>query len=248
MRRSRYFIHADLSAVQRTKICRSDLPAIDVIRRLKTFRTFLLLPCVPILRHCDAFVTNFTAAEFRTLYRKMLRYKTETLFAVACVENERIAISFYIISLHIQPIAVKRTVTRFRLADMGARKYLHITIRRMSLIGVNIPINFDHEFRDVQKDLLKNQSLRKKSALRTRRLTAQLAVVITNQTRCRSCARAVHGRTKREPARRTRRASFPRFVFVLANRDMSGDGSVANSVAFQAEVTWFEFDHEPIDG
>ncbi|GBP49635.1 hypothetical protein EVAR_37417_1 [Eumeta japonica] len=30
-------------------------------------RPFLLLPRVPILRHCDAFVTNFTAAEFQIM-------------------------------------------------------------------------------------------------------------------------------------------------------------------------------------
>ncbi|GBP65065.1 hypothetical protein EVAR_46859_1 [Eumeta japonica] len=30
-------------------------------------RPFLLHSCVPILCHCDAFVTNFTAVEFRTL-------------------------------------------------------------------------------------------------------------------------------------------------------------------------------------
>ncbi|GBP79485.1 hypothetical protein EVAR_59159_1 [Eumeta japonica] len=31
-------------------------------------RPFLLLCRVPILRHCDAFVTNFTAVEFRALF------------------------------------------------------------------------------------------------------------------------------------------------------------------------------------
>ncbi|GBP08836.1 hypothetical protein EVAR_78239_1 [Eumeta japonica] len=41
------------------------MPANDAMRRFSAPRPFLLLPCVPILRHCDAFVTNFTAAEFR---------------------------------------------------------------------------------------------------------------------------------------------------------------------------------------
>ncbi|GBP64984.1 hypothetical protein EVAR_50668_1 [Eumeta japonica] len=39
---------------------------------MRTFnapRPFPLLPRSPISRHCDAFVTDFTAAEFRALYR-----------------------------------------------------------------------------------------------------------------------------------------------------------------------------------
>ncbi|GBO99698.1 hypothetical protein EVAR_794_1 [Eumeta japonica] len=47
--------------------CRSELPAIDVMHRFNT--PWLLLPRVSILRHCDAFVANFTAAEFRALFR-----------------------------------------------------------------------------------------------------------------------------------------------------------------------------------
>ncbi|GBP33103.1 hypothetical protein EVAR_18583_1 [Eumeta japonica] len=39
-----------------------------VMRRSNALRPFLLLPRVPILRHCDAFVTNFTAAVFPALY------------------------------------------------------------------------------------------------------------------------------------------------------------------------------------
>ncbi|GBP51377.1 hypothetical protein EVAR_38771_1 [Eumeta japonica] len=41
----------------------------DVMRRFKSLRPFLLPSRVPILRHRDAFVTNFTAADFRALYR-----------------------------------------------------------------------------------------------------------------------------------------------------------------------------------
>ncbi|GBP44260.1 hypothetical protein EVAR_22144_1 [Eumeta japonica] len=47
------------------KLRHSELPANDVMPRFDTPRSFLLLPCVPILRHCGAFVTNFTAAEFQ---------------------------------------------------------------------------------------------------------------------------------------------------------------------------------------
>ncbi|GBP06045.1 hypothetical protein EVAR_3282_1 [Eumeta japonica] len=43
------------------------LAANDILRRYYAPRTFLLLRRVPILRHCDAFVTNFTAAEFLAL-------------------------------------------------------------------------------------------------------------------------------------------------------------------------------------
>ncbi|GBP15964.1 hypothetical protein EVAR_12546_1 [Eumeta japonica] len=44
---------------QHTKLCRSELPANDEMRRYNAPRPFLLLPRVLILRHCDAFVTNF---------------------------------------------------------------------------------------------------------------------------------------------------------------------------------------------
>ncbi|GBP41203.1 hypothetical protein EVAR_30641_1 [Eumeta japonica] len=44
--------------------CRSELPANDVMRRFDIPQTFLLLPGVSILRHCNVFVTKFTAAEF----------------------------------------------------------------------------------------------------------------------------------------------------------------------------------------
>ncbi|GBP72316.1 hypothetical protein EVAR_90412_1 [Eumeta japonica] len=56
-----------LLAVRRTKLCRSELPADNAMRRFNAPQPFLL-PRVPILRFCDAFVTNFTAAEFRALY------------------------------------------------------------------------------------------------------------------------------------------------------------------------------------
>ncbi|GBP14017.1 hypothetical protein EVAR_102705_1 [Eumeta japonica] len=49
------------STVQRTKLCRSELPA-------NQMRAFLFLRRIPILRHSDAFVTNFTAAKFCALY------------------------------------------------------------------------------------------------------------------------------------------------------------------------------------
>ncbi|GBP73745.1 hypothetical protein EVAR_46885_1 [Eumeta japonica] len=54
--------------VQRTKYCRSELPANEPMRGLNAPRAFVFLPRVPILRHCDAFVTNFTAEEFRAMY------------------------------------------------------------------------------------------------------------------------------------------------------------------------------------
>ncbi|GBP39064.1 hypothetical protein EVAR_27422_1 [Eumeta japonica] len=44
------------------------MPANCLTRRYNAPRPFLLLPRVPVLRRCDAFVTNFTAAEFRALY------------------------------------------------------------------------------------------------------------------------------------------------------------------------------------
>ncbi|GBP52829.1 hypothetical protein EVAR_39368_1 [Eumeta japonica] len=59
VRPSRYFCDA-LRAVQRTKLCLSELPAKDVMRRLNTPRPYLLLPRASILCHCDALVTNFT--------------------------------------------------------------------------------------------------------------------------------------------------------------------------------------------
>ncbi|GBP96027.1 hypothetical protein EVAR_71391_1 [Eumeta japonica] len=56
------------STVRRTKLCRSESPANNIMRRFDVSQPFSLLPRVPILRHCDAFVTNFTAAELRALY------------------------------------------------------------------------------------------------------------------------------------------------------------------------------------
>ncbi|GBP72909.1 hypothetical protein EVAR_63470_1 [Eumeta japonica] len=50
---------------QRTKLGRSELPTNDAMRRFNAPRPLPLLHRVPILRHCDAFVTNFTATEFR---------------------------------------------------------------------------------------------------------------------------------------------------------------------------------------
>ncbi|GBO98402.1 hypothetical protein EVAR_53_1 [Eumeta japonica] len=54
--------------VQRTKLCCSELSANDILRRYYAPRPFLLLRRVPILRHCDAFVTNFTVAKYHALY------------------------------------------------------------------------------------------------------------------------------------------------------------------------------------
>ncbi|GBP19362.1 hypothetical protein EVAR_12403_1 [Eumeta japonica] len=54
-----------LAIVQRTKLCRSELPANDVMRSFNASRPSFLLPRLAIFHHCDAFVTNFTEAEFR---------------------------------------------------------------------------------------------------------------------------------------------------------------------------------------
>ncbi|GBP54669.1 hypothetical protein EVAR_47171_1 [Eumeta japonica] len=51
--------------MQCTKHWHSELPVNGVTRRYNAPRLFLHLPRIPILRHCGAFVTNFTAAEFR---------------------------------------------------------------------------------------------------------------------------------------------------------------------------------------
>ncbi|GBP15381.1 hypothetical protein EVAR_80555_1 [Eumeta japonica] len=64
--RSKYL---KLKREQRTKLSRSELAANDVLRGYHATRRSLLLRRVPISRRCDAFVTNFTAAEFRALYR-----------------------------------------------------------------------------------------------------------------------------------------------------------------------------------
>ncbi|GBP35808.1 hypothetical protein EVAR_20664_1 [Eumeta japonica] len=48
--------------VRRTKLCRSELPANDVMRRFNAPQPSLLLPRVPIYHHCDDLMTNFTAA------------------------------------------------------------------------------------------------------------------------------------------------------------------------------------------
>ncbi|GBP81060.1 hypothetical protein EVAR_62100_1 [Eumeta japonica] len=58
--------------VQRAKLCRSELPANDAMRRFNAPRPFLLLPRVLVSGHCDSIVTNFTAAEFRALYCKYM--------------------------------------------------------------------------------------------------------------------------------------------------------------------------------
>ncbi|GBP87921.1 hypothetical protein EVAR_100216_1 [Eumeta japonica] len=60
-----------ISTEQGTKLCRSELPANDIMRSFNTPRPFLLRLRVPILRHCVAFVTNFTAAECSALYSKL---------------------------------------------------------------------------------------------------------------------------------------------------------------------------------
>ncbi|GBP12201.1 hypothetical protein EVAR_6380_1 [Eumeta japonica] len=51
---------------QYTKLCRSELPANDAVRKFNSPQPFLILPRISILRHCDAFVTTFTAAKFVT--------------------------------------------------------------------------------------------------------------------------------------------------------------------------------------
>ncbi|GBP56922.1 Transmembrane protein 41 homolog [Eumeta japonica] len=53
--------------VQHTKLCRSELVANDILPKYYDPRPFLLRR-VPILRRCDDFVTNFTAAKFRPSY------------------------------------------------------------------------------------------------------------------------------------------------------------------------------------
>ncbi|GBP36171.1 hypothetical protein EVAR_4315_1 [Eumeta japonica] len=53
---------------ERTKLRRSELPTNVAMRVFNAPQTFLLLPRASILRHCNAFVTNFTAAEFHACY------------------------------------------------------------------------------------------------------------------------------------------------------------------------------------
>ncbi|GBP29939.1 Homeobox protein invected [Eumeta japonica] len=60
------------SSVQRIKLYCSELPANDAMRMFSAPRPFLLLPRFPISRHCDDFVTNFTAAELPTFYCTVL--------------------------------------------------------------------------------------------------------------------------------------------------------------------------------
>ncbi|GBP47155.1 hypothetical protein EVAR_36980_1 [Eumeta japonica] len=51
------------SVVRCMKFCHSELAANDILRR-QALRSTNLPSSVHILRHCDAFVTNFTAANF----------------------------------------------------------------------------------------------------------------------------------------------------------------------------------------
>ncbi|GBP77613.1 hypothetical protein EVAR_90249_1 [Eumeta japonica] len=54
------FIAAEVRTVQRTELCCSKLLMNDVMRRFNApYPSFF--PRVPVLRHCDAFVINFTA-------------------------------------------------------------------------------------------------------------------------------------------------------------------------------------------
>ncbi|GBP40949.1 hypothetical protein EVAR_26030_1 [Eumeta japonica] len=69
-----YLVQPKPHTVQRTKLCLSELSANDVMRRFNSPRPFLLPPPLPILRHCDAFVANFTAAEFHALYCTFMCY------------------------------------------------------------------------------------------------------------------------------------------------------------------------------
>ncbi|GBP79261.1 Circadian clock-controlled protein [Eumeta japonica] len=50
--------------VRHMKLCRPELPANDITHRINTLRSFLVLLRLLILRRYDAFVTNFTTAEF----------------------------------------------------------------------------------------------------------------------------------------------------------------------------------------
>ncbi|GBP48408.1 hypothetical protein EVAR_36842_1 [Eumeta japonica] len=52
-----------MRVAQRRKLCRSELPANDVMSRFNAPRPFLLLLLVSISRHHDAFVSNFTTAK-----------------------------------------------------------------------------------------------------------------------------------------------------------------------------------------
>ncbi|GBP56449.1 hypothetical protein EVAR_40440_1 [Eumeta japonica] len=55
--------------VQRPKLCLSELAVNDICIYCEgiTLSDLFLLCGVPVLRHCDVFVTNFTAAKFRAL-------------------------------------------------------------------------------------------------------------------------------------------------------------------------------------
>ncbi|GBP72126.1 hypothetical protein EVAR_49309_1 [Eumeta japonica] len=64
----------------RTKLCRSELPANDVMRRFNAPRPYLLLRRFPILHHFDASVTNLSAAEFRALNCTCLEGKLSCRF------------------------------------------------------------------------------------------------------------------------------------------------------------------------
>ncbi|GBP78172.1 hypothetical protein EVAR_99208_1 [Eumeta japonica] len=70
------------------ELCRSQLPANDPLRRFSAPRSFLPLPRVSISRYCDAFVTNFTAAEFRPKAQMKYEYSAErTNNSFACVRR-----------------------------------------------------------------------------------------------------------------------------------------------------------------
>ncbi|GBP31554.1 Nitric oxide synthase [Eumeta japonica] len=73
--------------VRRTKLFRSNLVANDTLRRYYAARPFLLLRRVPILRHCNAFVTNFPAANF-VLYYKCTTSAKRPRFCVDDVQRE----------------------------------------------------------------------------------------------------------------------------------------------------------------
>ncbi|GBP48930.1 hypothetical protein EVAR_96911_1 [Eumeta japonica] len=64
-------IRLQVGTVQRTKLCRSELSANDIMRGFSSPRPFVLLLRVCILPHCDAFVTNFTAAEFHASHKSI---------------------------------------------------------------------------------------------------------------------------------------------------------------------------------